>query len=109
MLRKVDPVRDARTLAASHVRPVHVTRGCTVLVNAFGRFAPKTNVDSVLKRRKDDRSKLIYFDSGEFLIRATVDIPVTQANVFKVRNNVRLNAFGGGLVVGTVDAMISVT
>ena len=63
----------------------------------------------VVERRKDDRSRLMYFDSGDFLIRATVDIPVTQANVFKVRNNVRLNALGGGLVVGTVDAMISVT
>lgn len=79
------------------------------MVNDFGRFAPNTNVDRVVERRKDDRSRLMYFDSGDFLIRATVDIPVTQANVFKVRNNVRLNAFGGGLVVGTVDAMISVT
>ena len=79
------------------------------MVNDFGRFAPNTNVDRVVERRKDDRSRLMYFDSGDFLIRATVDIPVTQANVFKVRNNVRLNALGGGLVVGTVDAMISVT
>ena len=60
MVIKVDPVREARTLAASHVKEVHVTRGWTAFVNDLGRFAPNTNDERVVKRRKDDCSGLTH-------------------------------------------------
>ena len=106
---KVDPVSDARVLAAIQVRQVHVTRGWTVLVKDLGRLAPNTKEESVAERRKEDWSTLIHFDVGEFLIKATEDIPVTNANALRVRNNFILKAFGGGLVTGVVEATNSVT
>lgn len=36
-----------------------------------------------------------------------MDAPVIPASALRVRNNVLLNAFGGGFVTGVVDAMIS--
>ena len=73
------------------------------MVNVVGRFAPKTKDDSVTKRRKDDCSRLIYCDDGEFFNCTTVDIPDIQANDFSVRNNVLLNALGCGLEARSSD------
>ena len=99
---------DDRTFAASQVRLVHVTSGWTAFVKDLGRLAPKTNVDSVVKIRKDDCSEVTHFDAGEFLITATVDMHEIQAQALRVRNNVKLNAFGGGSVTGVVEATTSV-
>lgn len=77
------------------MRPVVVTRGWTAFVKDFGRLDPKTNEESVMKKRNEDWRGLIHWDAGEFFVRATVDAPVIQANALRVRNNVLLNAFGG--------------
>ena len=106
-MRKVDPESMDRILAASHVRPVHVTSGWTVLVNEVDKFAPKTNDDNVAKSRKDDRRRLMNFDDGEFFICTMVHIPVIQANDFRVRNNVLLNGFFCDCFVSSVVEAIA--
>jgi len=105
---KVDPVREARSLAAHHVSVVHVTRGCTALVKDLGRLAPKTKEERVVERRKRDRRGAIQWDAGAFFVRVTVDAPVIQAIDLRVRKSVLPNGFGGGvvLVTGAADAAV---
>lgn len=77
-------------------------------MNHLGKFAPNTNVDSVVESKNADCNTLTHLDSGDFLIIATVDRPVIPAIAFNVRNNDILNALGGGLVMASVDAILSI-
>ena len=100
----MDPVSEARSLAAIQVRVVHVTSGWTALEKDLGRLAPKTNEERVTNRRNEDRRGVIHWEVGDFLTRATVEVPAIHAHAWSVKSKVLENALGGWLVTGIVEA-----
>mmetsp|Transcript_29261 Transcript_29261/g.66085 ORF Transcript_29261/g.66085 Transcript_29261/m.66085 type:complete len:428 (-) Transcript_29261:204-1487(-) len=99
--RNVDPVSRAKTLDTSHVRLVQVTSGCTSFVKDFGKFAPKTKVDSVVPSRKSDRAGLIHSDPGLHLTSAIVDRLAAEATANRLFSSVCVN----GLVAAVAPAL----
>lgn len=102
----VFPVVTAKAMAADHVNVVHVTNGCTALINFFGSRAPNTKLVMVVESIKRDDRGVTYLPSVPPILADKIAITPLMAVITR---NALLSESGKGLVVGVVGVGVDVS